>query len=120
MTLSGFVHVFDQITNPIIITTPYNKKSSIKILYVNEAFEKLSGYKHHELIGKSPKIFQGEKSNISCNNDFAVNLPNAGKHEWVTTNYRKDRTPYIVKISITHIKNNGINNYSLGILTEIK
>ena len=89
-TLSGFVHVFDRIDQPIIITTARNKENKPKIVYVNDAFENISGYKLYELIGKSPKIFQGK---LSAKSEMKPTR-GAERQSWLTVNYRKNGSHY--------------------------
>lgn len=54
-------NVLDQIlassVDPILITT-----KDAKIIYVNRAWEKLTGYKAEEVIGKNPKLLQSGKT----------------------------------------------------------
>ena len=54
-------------TNDVVLITDNNLEGpdGPKILYVNKAFTKLSGYSKEELIGKTPRILQGPKTDIN-------------------------------------------------------
>jgi len=45
--------VLDQLAESVLITD-----SAGRILYVNEAFEQLTGYRREEVLGKNPKLLK--------------------------------------------------------------
>lgn len=59
-----FKSILDQTTDVVIITEiePLHEPSGPKILYVNQAFTNLTGYTQEEVLGKTPRILQGEKN----------------------------------------------------------
>ena len=70
-----------------------------KIIYVNEAFTKITGYTSAEVIGKTPRIFQGQrtdrdilaqiKQSLSKNQPIKTEIINYGKNDreyWVELN----------------------------------
>lgn len=51
--------------NDILLITeaePFNDPDGPKIVYVNEAFERRTGYRREEVIGKTPRFLQGPKT----------------------------------------------------------
>jgi len=55
--------VITNTTEGIIITNARKKENTpLEILYVNDAFLKMTGYTKEEIIGKNPKILQGLKT----------------------------------------------------------
>lgn len=55
--------VITQSKDSILITEANSSERKIpKIVYVNPAFSQMSGYQSNEIIGKSPNIFKGPKS----------------------------------------------------------
>jgi PAS domain S-box-containing protein len=45
-------------TNDVLIITDAEDINHPRILYVNEAFTKMTGYSAEEVLGKSPHMFQ--------------------------------------------------------------
>ncbi|WP_295335074.1 PAS domain S-box protein [Flavobacterium sp.] len=92
-------------TNDAIMITeaePFNEPGP-RILYVNDAFTKMTGYEAEEVIGKSPRILQGPKSDKE-------ELARLGKalREWqpceiTTINYRKNGEPFWINFSVSPV-----------------
>ena len=100
----SFENIFEHCIDPVVITDAY-WKDGIKIIYTNRAFNTISQYSSNELIGKSPKIFQGTKSNYKVLSELKTELIKGNSFVGQSVNYKKDKTSYIVKWSISPIKN---------------
>lgn len=73
------------------------------IVYVNEAFCKLTGYTAEELQGKNPRILQGKNTNQPALQAIRAALR---EHKPISTelvNCRKDGTEYLVDVSISPV-----------------
>ena len=74
-----------------------------RIVYVNEAFQTMTGYSEEEVLGKTPRILQGPETDP----DVLASLREAleAGEEWngETVNYRKDGTPYVVQWDISPV-----------------
>ncbi|EPR68105.1 multi-sensor signal transduction histidine kinase [Cyclobacterium qasimii M12-11B] len=56
--------VVESANDPILVTEAEAKDSlGPRIIFVNDAFLKQTGYSREEILGKSPRILQGPKSN---------------------------------------------------------
>ncbi|TWU46674.1 sensor histidine kinase [Rubripirellula reticaptiva] len=71
------------------------------IIFVNEAVCRMSGYGPNELIGKSPRILQGEATQSDALQRLRYELKTHGASHVELVNYRKDGTPYDVELFIT-------------------
>lgn len=67
-----------------------------KIIYANEAFEKLTGYDPSSVIGKTPRILQGQGTDDKVIAKLADALKSGRKFEGKAINYKKDGTPFIM------------------------
>ena len=67
-----------------------------KIIYANKAFKKLTGYDVDEVIGKTPRILQGEGTDKKVIDRLADALGSGRKFEGKAINYKKDGTPFIM------------------------
>jgi PAS domain S-box-containing protein len=67
-----------------------------KIIYANEAFEKLTGHDPSSVIGKAPRILQGPGTDEKVITRLSNALKSGGKFEGKAINYKKDGTPFIM------------------------
>ena len=74
-----------------------------QVVYVNQAFEKMTGYKKREIIGKTPRILQGEGTDPGARDRIRTALGSWNPIQIELLNYRKDNTPFIVHLDITPI-----------------
>ncbi|TNE68755.1 response regulator [bacterium] len=92
-----------EINEAVIVTTGELEAPNPLIVYVNEAACKMTGYDKQELLGKTPRILQGEKTDRvlleQLKNELSSNKAFSGR----TINYKKDGTPYYVEWNIESI-----------------
>src|SRR5271166_5369314 len=67
-----------------------------KIIYANEAFEKLTGHDPSSVIGKTPRILQGPGTDEKVIGRLSNALRSGAKFEGKAINYKKDGTPFIM------------------------
>ena len=79
----------------IIITELDLDKPGPKIVYVNEGFEKMTGYKKDEVIGKTPRILQGPKTDRATLDKLRDSLIEGKAFFGQTVNYRKDGSEFL-------------------------
>lgn len=102
--------LFNNIKDPVLITN--RDSESPKIIYINEVFTKKFGYTKKDILGKTPRVLQGPKSDRKtldkikqfikdcCNNKF-------GSGQKLTVeliNYSKSGTEYWNELTIINIK----------------
>ncbi|RUR30392.1 diguanylate cyclase [Vreelandella andesensis] len=93
----------EQSFNAILITTAQLDSPGPTIVYVNHAMTQMTGYTKEELIGKTPRLLQGEKTDRTMLTCLRQTLE-AGKYfEAVTTNYCKDGRAYPVEWNISPV-----------------
>ena len=100
LTSTSLLRVFDNALDPIAITTT-NWEEGIKFLYVNKAFCRETGYTSEEVLGKSPKILQGEKTNKDILKELKTQLLAGESFIGQNSNYTKKHIEYIVTWSIS-------------------
>jgi PAS domain S-box-containing protein len=75
-----------------------------KTIYVNEAFEKLTGHDPSSVIGKTPRILQGPGTDAKVIARLSDALHSGGKFEGKAINYKNDGTPFIMYWRVLPIK----------------
>ena len=74
-----------------------------RIIYVNPAYLKLSGYSLEEIIGKTPRILQGELSNKEELKKLKLALKHNTPYNLSTINYNKNHVPIWISAHINPI-----------------
>ena len=91
------------------------------IVYVNPAFCEMTGYTFAELMGKSPAILQGEKSDQKVLKELKEKLDDGDVFHGKTFNYRKDGSEFIMEWKIVPIHGEeGVISHYLAIQREVK
>ena len=103
--------------NSIVITTA---EPGYPIVYVNAAFCELSGYGPHEVMGKSPSILQGPKTDPEVIKRLNQNISDGELFYGQAINYRKDGSEFMMEWKIAPIRNekNQVTHY-LAIQREV-
>jgi diguanylate cyclase (GGDEF)-like protein/PAS domain S-box-containing protein len=91
----------------IITNNPNIDKSGLKILYVNEALSRVSGYSSDEVIGQNPSILQGPDTSP----EILVKIREAIKKEKYFScellNYSKSGKEYWIDLNLTPLSIDG-------------
>lgn len=73
------------------------------IIYVNEGFSHMTGYRPEEVIGKNPRILQGPETSREATARIRSALERGEPIRTELLNYKKDGTPFWVDISIAPV-----------------
>ena len=91
-----------------------------RILYVNDAFCRMSGYTAQELVGKTPRILQGPRSDRQTLDRLRQALANRQPIVVELINYSKSGNEYCVELSIVPvIGEQGICSHFIAIQRDI-
>ncbi|WCL50197.1 PAS domain S-box protein [Leptospira sp. GIMC2001] len=91
-----------------------------RILYMNQAFCDMTGYTQEEVIGKSPRMFQGEKTSKEELSNLKDALKNWQPHTTEILNYRKNGEEYWVQFSVVPVANaEGIYTHWIAIERDV-
>ncbi len=89
----------------VLITEDELEWPGPKVVFVNEAMCRITGYSAEELIGETPRILQGERTNRGTMDWLKSELA-AGRSCMIEAiNYRKDGTSYDVELLVTPLIN---------------
>lgn len=122
MHLAGLIQRVGDFTRDAIIISesePFDAPGP-RIVWCNAAVSMMTGYGASELIGKTPRIFQGPGTSAETRRKIRENLNawRAGRYELL--NYRKDGEPFWVEIDITPVPDEtGWFRYWISVQREI-
>ena len=107
--------VFKNTHDGIMITDDKNK-----IINVNDAFMRCTGYKLEEVLNQNPSILKSEKNNPNFYENMWKELVENNYWDGEIVNKKKDGTSYVEKLTISAVynKKNKLTNY-IGIFSDI-
>ncbi|WP_155180739.1 PAS domain S-box protein, partial [Fulvivirga lutimaris] len=99
-----FKTIADQSRDAILITDNQLEKPGPVIEYVNEAYLKLCGYKRSEVIGNTPRLMQGPKTDKELLKNLKSKLNKGESFFGQTYNYKKNGDEFVNQWVISPIK----------------
>lgn len=90
--------------NAICITDALLQEPGPHIVYVNPAFERMTGYTRDEVLGRNPRFLQGPASDRRVLDRLRSDLEAGRPFQGETYNYRKDGTPFAMAWRIAAIR----------------
>src|SRR5215207_3889166 len=105
-------------SNGIVITDP--RAPDDPIVYVNPAFERISGYAVDEVVGRNCRFLQGEDRDQPALDDLRSALSEEREFRVVLKNHRKDGTPFWneLYVSPVHDEEGHLTNF-VGVQNDI-
>lgn len=104
----------------VITSAQLPNSADVKIIFVNDAFVKMTGYTLEEIYGKSARILQGPLTNKEEINRLKNAIINWQPCEIETINYKKNGEPFWVNISIVPVANeSGWFTHWIGIQKDV-
>src|SRR4029453_2555108 len=89
----------------VMITTARLDRPGPQIVYVNPAFTKMTGYEPEEVIGKTPRILQGPKTDRAVLARLREDCKAGKIFHGGAINYRKDGSEFYLEWSIRPVEN---------------
>jgi len=80
----------NSLRDEVIIVTD----ARLKIVFASHNIVKMNGYVEDEVLGKSPKMFQGEATNHITSNEIRIAILDQQPFEKVVMNYKKNGEVY--------------------------
>ena len=81
------------------------KQPDLPLVYVNPAFEKITGYRADEVIGRNCRFLQGADTDPEARATIRLALGNGEDVQILIKNYRADGVPFWNDLQITPIRN---------------
>lgn len=105
--------------NSITITEARANGEPGSIIYVNDAFTNMTGYEAVEVIGETPGVLQGPKTEQNVLQRLAEQLQRDEMFHGQTVNYRKDGSEFMLEWSVTPVMSNGVVTHHVAVQRDI-
>jgi two-component system, sporulation sensor kinase C len=110
--------IFHSVTTGISVANA--SLPDMPLIYVNPAFEAMTGYSRAEVQGKNGRFLEGEERNQPGLTAIRDAVKNRRKGVAVLKNFRKDGTPFWNELSLSPISNaDGELTHFVGIQTDV-
>ncbi|MBY0526803.1 MAG: PAS domain S-box protein [Gemmataceae bacterium] len=117
--LQLFASAFQQVTEGILITDAQLDLPGPAILYANDCLLRMTGYAMEELVGQTPRIFQGPKTDRNVMQELKQQLGRGGSFTASVVNYRKDGSSFQMEIHAAPIRDgSGQTRHFVAVLRD--
>jgi PAS domain S-box-containing protein len=96
--------ILDAASESIIVTGADLEPPGPTIIYVNPAFERMTGWTAGQIVGESPRLLQGDKTDHAVFEGMREALRRGDRWEGQAVNYRKNGTEFVMEWSITPLQ----------------
>lgn len=102
--LDFLLRALDQSNDGVLITDADLRAPGPRIIYVNAAYERISGYAVGDLVGQSPRVLQGPETDRALLAELRATLERGEAFHGETWNYRRDGIAYRVEWDIAPVR----------------
>ncbi len=90
------------------------------VVWINEAFERLTGYRSDQIIGRNPRLLQGPATDRAVLDGLRARLQRGEDFEGEAINYRADGTPFVMSWRISAIRDgDGVARHYVAIQDDV-
>jgi PAS domain S-box-containing protein len=88
----------------VLVTLPAIAGRDQRIVYVNAAFERMTGWSRKAITGLTPAVLQGPDTDLRIFNDLKARLARGDAWRGEAVNYRRDGRPFRMAWSISAVR----------------
>gem|GEM_PF-1739673 len=110
--------MFEAMEESVIVTDDAVELPGPRIIFVNRAFERMTGYQLAEVLGRDPCFLQGPRTDQAAIDELRAALLDKRASRGCAINYKKDGTPFLNQWYIKPIVVDGVTLF-LGIQRDV-
>ena len=114
-----FRNVADISFNAITVMRAAADHVPAEIVYVNDAFTRMTGYEPEEVLGHTPGLLQGPRTERAVLDELDVKLARGETFHGQTVNYRKDGSEFTIEWKVTPVVVDGRVTHYLAVQRDI-
>jgi len=99
-----FEAIVETVSDAVVVTDANLEPPGPRIVYVNPAYTRMTGYRPEEVTGRNPGFLQGPDTDPAARARIGAALRRGEPVRQELLNYRKDGTPFWVEISIVPVR----------------
>lgn len=110
----------DHIEEGVIVTDIGSSSNGPTICYANRAFSRMTGYATEELIGRSPRLLHGPKTDTGVTTRLKAHYEAGDSTRGESVNYRKDGSEFVMHWQVHPVRgaDGGITHY-IGVHKDV-
>jgi diguanylate cyclase (GGDEF)-like protein/PAS domain S-box-containing protein len=109
-----------QSANDVVMITYADEDVPPRVVYINSAFERMTGYTTAEILGRSPKMLQGANTDPATLEYIRARLRARESVQAELLNYRRDGSTFWVELNIRPIRNEtGFQTHWISIQRDV-
>lgn len=114
-----FKEAADQSFDAITVTRAVGDEAPSEIIYVNEAFTEMTGYEAEDVIGETPGMLQGPKTEREVLDRLDRKIQRGDTFHGETVNYRKDGSEFIIEWKVVPVTQEGGETYHVAVQRDV-
>lgn len=120
VTMHALGTAMDSAYDAIMITDAMLDAPGPHVLYVNPAFERMTGWSAAEMLTQTPRVLQGPETDRSTLRRLREQLSRGTPFLGSTVNYRRDGTPFLMEWSISAMNDeDGTARYYIAVQRDV-
>lgn len=103
----------------VMVTEATDDHGGHAVIFVNQGFTDMTGYSAEEVLGQTPGILQGPKTDKALTGRLAEDLRQGRTFHGSTVNYRKDGSTFDIEWKVTPVMRDGQVTQYLAVQRDI-
>lgn len=114
-----FLKTADLSYHSIMVTENLPGEEASTIVYVNDGFTDMTGYTAEDVMGETPGMLQGPKTEQAVLDRLDERLQNGETFHGETVNYRKDGSEFIIEWKVAPIVHDGEVTHYVSVQRDV-